>query len=56
MPHDSLGLLEIDIRQRHILVKGCGKVASAGDDAKRESSSPDVKAESDTKTAMHSLA
>ncbi|KAF1978256.1 hypothetical protein BU23DRAFT_254169 [Bimuria novae-zelandiae CBS 107.79] len=46
-----------DALKRHILVKGCGKVASGGDDAKRESGSPDVKAESvDTKTVIHSRA
>lgn len=43
-----------DLFQRHILVKGCGKVANSGDDAKRESGSPDVKAESiDTKNSIH---
>lgn len=46
-----------DALKRHILVKGCGKVASAGDDAKRESHSPDAKNESvDTKTAIHGRA
>ncbi|KAL5377534.1 hypothetical protein DPSP01_009725 [Paraphaeosphaeria sporulosa] len=47
-----------DALKRHILVKGCGKAANGGgDDAKRESHSPDVKAESvDTKTIIHSRA
>ncbi|KAF2263473.1 hypothetical protein CC78DRAFT_545025 [Lojkania enalia] len=37
-----------DALKRHILVKGCGKVASNGDDVKRESHSPDHKNQADS--------
>ncbi|KAF2655498.1 hypothetical protein K491DRAFT_425498 [Lophiostoma macrostomum CBS 122681] len=44
-----------DALKRHILVKGCGKAANAnGDDAKRESHSPDRKTEGVVKTEIAS--
>ncbi|KAF2639365.1 hypothetical protein P280DRAFT_59991 [Massarina eburnea CBS 473.64] len=45
-----------DALKRHILVKGCGKVANnGGDDAKRETHSPDLKSEPvDTKSVLSS--
>ncbi|KAH7116861.1 hypothetical protein B0J11DRAFT_102790 [Dendryphion nanum] len=46
-----------DALKRHILVKGCGKASASGEDAKRESHSPDRKAENvDTKPIISSHA
>lgn len=46
-----------DALKRHILVKGCGKVSNSGEDVKRESHSPDHKAEAvDTKPVISSHA